>query len=128
MKSPVFSRVYRSARIYTVTRHRFQNVPDRLQTYSASTRIRILCVFKSFHSGDRFQRFDVGFIHRSMELGSTAPNAHDGLLLLLLLKRIIIQDKKHFSKRVAVINVCPVMFIKINYNCMLYNINYNIRY
>jgi hypothetical protein len=48
------------------------------------------------------------------------------LLLLLLLKRIIIQDKKHFSKRVAVINVCPVMFIKINYNCILYNINYNI--
>jgi hypothetical protein len=50
------------------------------------------------------------------------------LLLLLLLKRIIIQDKKHFSKRVAVINVCPVMFIKIKYNCILYNINYNIRY
>ena len=39
--------------------HRFTSSFSNRCGYSASTRIRIRCVFKSFHSGDRFQKFAV---------------------------------------------------------------------
>ncbi len=39
--------------------HRFTSSFSNRCGYSASTRIRTRCVFKSFHSGDRFQKFAV---------------------------------------------------------------------
>ena len=39
--------------------HRFTSSFSNRCGYSASTRIRIRCVFKSFHSGERFQKFAV---------------------------------------------------------------------
>ena len=39
--------------------HRFTSSFSNRCGYSTSTRIRIRCVFKSFHSGDRFQKFAV---------------------------------------------------------------------
>ncbi len=39
--------------------HRFTSSFSNRCGFSASTRIRIRCVFKSFHSGDRFQKFAV---------------------------------------------------------------------